>query len=226
MTPPPAQPQSGAAETPPPAQRLGSTAKTSHPAQLRSGAAETPRPARQRGVFVIAKDPFSKFNTNFFFIKELPFRGVSLALGLLTVAWPLAWAPGWAYAVAGAGAAAVLAAALTGWRPGSALAVATAIFSCAFSRAGIPVLTAEGLFILVYLLSSGAPVGLTQPGQWLRQQARLCAAGVIASGAVLGALALHSAASAWLTIVGLVAAVAAYLVALPSLRAGRRSPRE
>lgn len=212
MTPPPAQPQSGAAETPPPAQIRGSTATT-------------PRPARQRGFFVTAKDFISKFNKNFLVIKELPFRGVSLALGLLTVAWPLAWAPGWAYAVAGAGAAAVLAAALTGWRPGSALAVATAIFSCAFSHAGIPVLTAEGLFILVYLLSSGAPVRLTQLGQWLRQQARLCAAGVIASGAVLGALALHSATSAWLTIVGLVAAVAAYLIVLPSLRAGRRSPR-
>jgi hypothetical protein len=157
---------------------------------------------------------------------ELPFRGVNLALGLLTVAWPLAWAPGWAYVLAGAGAAAALAAAFAGWRPGPALAAGTAIFSCAFSRAGTAVLTAEGLFILGYLLSSGAPAGLTQPGQWLRQQARLCAAGVIASGAVLGALALHSAASAWLTIAGLVAAVAAYLIVLPSLRAARRSPRE
>lgn len=156
----------------------------------------------------------------------LGFRGASLALGLLTVAWPLAWAPGWAYVVAAAGAAAALAAALTGWRPGPALAVAAAIFSFAFSRAGTAALTAEGLFILVYLIVSAAPVGLTQLGRWLRHQARLCAAGVIASGAVLGALALHPTTSAWLTIVGLVAAVAAYLVALPSWRAIRRSPRE
>jgi hypothetical protein len=152
--------------------------------------------------------------------------GVSLGLGLLTVAWPLAWAPGWAYVVAGAGGAAALATALTGWRPGPALAVAAAIFSCAFSRAGTPVLTAEGLFILAYLLASGAPAGLTRPGQWLRHQARLCAAGVIASGAVLGALALHPGTSAWLTVAGLLAVVAAYLIALPSLRASRRSPRE
>jgi hypothetical protein len=169
----------------------------------------TPRPAHQLGS-----------------IRGLPFRGVSLALGLLTVAWPLGWAPGWAYPVAGVGAAAALAAAFTGWRPGPALAVATAIFSCAFSRAGTPALAAEGLFILVYLLAAGAPAGLTQPGRWVRHQARLFVAGVIAGGAVLGALALHPATSAWLTIVGLVAAVAAYLIALPSLRASRRSPRE
>jgi hypothetical protein len=157
---------------------------------------------------------------------ELPVRGVGLALGLLTVAWPLAWSSGWAYVVAGVGAAAALAAAFTGWRPGPALVAAAAILSCAFSRAGTAVLTAEGLFILVYLLAAGAPAGLAQPGQWLRRQAWLCAAGVIASGAVLGALALHPTTSAWLTIVGLVAAVAAYLIALPSPRAGRRSPRE
>jgi hypothetical protein len=157
---------------------------------------------------------------------SLGFRGVGLALGLLTVAWPLAWAPGWAYVVAAGGAAAALVAAFTGWRPGPALAVAAAIFSCAFSRAGTAALTAEGLFILLYLIASGAPARLTQPDQWLRHQARLCAAGVIASGAVLGALALHTTTSAWLTIVGLVAAVAAYLIALPSLRASRRPPRE
>ncbi|MFZ0192988.1 MAG: hypothetical protein WAL72_39240, partial [Streptosporangiaceae bacterium] len=44
--------------------------------------------------------------------------GVSVTLGLLTLAWPLAWAPPWAYATAIAGAAAVLAAALAGWTRG------------------------------------------------------------------------------------------------------------
>jgi hypothetical protein len=44
--------------------------------------------------------------------------GAAVALGLLTVAWPLAWAPGWAYAVAVLGAAAVLAAAQADWRQG------------------------------------------------------------------------------------------------------------
>ena len=40
-------------------------------------------------------------------------------------------------------------------------------------------------------------------------------AGLIASGAVLAAYAVHPSASAWLTVAGLAAAVAAYLIALP-----------
>jgi hypothetical protein len=158
----------------------------------------------------------------------LPFRphvlsGAAAALGLLTLAWPLAWAPGWAYALAVLGAAAVLAAAFAGWRRGSALAVAAAILACAFSRAGTAVLTAEGLLILAYLLAADAPAGLTRPGPWLRRQLRLVIAGVIAAAAVLAALALRPAPSAWLTAAGLAAAAGAYLIALPSTRAGRRN---
>ena len=143
------------------------------------------------------------------------------ALGLLSLAWPLAWAPPWAYAVAVAGAAAVLAAALAGWRSGPVLAVAAAVAACAFSRAGTAVLTAEGLFILGYLLAADAPAGLTRPGSWLRQQAFGGVAGLIASGAVLAALALHQVSSVWLTAAGLAAAAGAYLVALPLSRASR-----
>ena len=143
------------------------------------------------------------------------------ALGLLVVAWPLAWAPGWAYPVAVAGAGAVLAAALAGWRSGPAAAAAAGIAACAFTRAGAGVLAAEGLFILGYLLAADAPAGLLGPaswGRWLRQQLRLAVAGLIAAGAVLGALSLHQADSAWLTGAGLAAAVAAYLIALPFAR--------
>jgi hypothetical protein len=151
--------------------------------------------------------------------------GVTVALGLLTVAWPLAWAPGWAYVAAAAGAAAVLAAALAGWRHGPVLAVTAAISASAFSRAGTAVLAAEGLFILGYLIAAGAPPGLNagrpsaRPARWLRQQARLVVAGLVGSGAVLAALALHQASGAWLTVAGLAAAVAAYLIALPRSRA-------
>jgi hypothetical protein len=137
-------------------------------------------------------------------------------LGLLIIAWPLAWAPAWAFAVGAIGAAAVLAAAFRRWRQGPAIAVTVAIASAAFSRAGTAALAAEGLFILGYLLTADAP--LVRPGQWLKSQLRLCVAGVIASGAVLAALALHPASSPWLAVVGLVAAVAAYLTALPSAR--------
>jgi hypothetical protein len=114
-------------------------------------------------------------------------RGASLALGLLTVAWPLAWAP--------------------------------AITSCAFSRAGAPVLAAEGVFILAYLITAQALPGLGRPATWLRHQVRPGVAGLIASGAVLAALALHQPNAAWLSLAGLTAAVAAYLIALPRRRA-------
>jgi hypothetical protein len=152
------------------------------------------------------------------------FAIMELALGLLILAWPLAWAPPWAYASAVAGAAAVLAAALAGWRRGPVLAVAAAVAACAFSRAGTAVLAAEGLFILGYLLAADAPAGLTRPGSWLRQQAFGGVAGLIASGAVLAALAVHQVSSVWLTAAGLAAAAGAYLVALPLSRAARPGP--
>jgi len=139
-----------------------------------------------------------------------------MALGLATLAWPLAWAPAWTYAVAGLGAVAVLAAALLAWRRGPALAVAAAIISSAVSAAGTAVLAAEGLFILAYLLTADAPPGLARPGRWLRGQLPLLVAGLIAAGAVLAAFAVHQADSAWLTVAGLAAAVAAYLIALAS----------
>jgi hypothetical protein len=104
------------------------------------------------------------------------------------------------------------------------LGVAAAVTTCAFSRAGTAVLAAEGLFILGYLLAADAPRGLAVPGPWLRRQAPLLLAGLIAAGAVLAmdaALAMDAvdlAASAWITLAGLAAATAAYLIALPSRR--------
>jgi hypothetical protein len=158
-------------------------------------------------------------------------RGVSVALGLLTVAWPLAWAPAGAYPVAVAGALIVLGAAVANWRSGPALAAAAAIVVSLSSRAGTAVLAAEGLFILCYLIAADGPRGLNPSiagarpgssaswGRWLRSQVRLGVAGLIGTGAVLAALALHQASAAWLTMAGLVAAVAAYLIALPRSRA-------
>lgn len=161
---------------------------------------------------------------------KITVRGTSVVLGLLAVAWPLAWAPAGAYAVAVAGALAVLGAALANWHSGPALAAAAAIVVSAVSRAGTGVLAAEGLFILCYLIAADARPGLNQGapgagpgssaswGRWLGGQVRLGVAGLIASGAVLAALALHQAGAAWLTVAGLVAAVAAYLIALPRSR--------
>jgi hypothetical protein len=155
------------------------------------------RVPRQAGVARLAQVP--------------PPAGLAVVLGLLTVAWPLAWAPAWTYPVAGLGAVAALTA--PRWRRGPVLAVAAGVVSCAVSTAGAAVLTAEGLFILCYLLAADAPPG--RPAQWLRRQAVLLVAGLIAAGAVLAMDAVHLAASAWITVAGLAAAVAAYLVALP-----------
>jgi hypothetical protein len=151
--------------------------------------------------------------------------GAAAVLGLLTVAWPLAWAPAWTYLVAGLGALAVLAAVLTRWPRGPVLAVVAAVICCALSTAGAAVLAAEGLFILAYLLAADAPPGLARPAPWLRRQAVLLAAGLIAAGAVLAMDAVHLAASAWIAVVGLAAAVAAYLVALPPRRAQTPRPQ-
>lgn len=146
-----------------------------------------------------------------------PMSFTALAVGLLTVAWPLAWAPVWAYVVSAAGALAVLAAVFAGWRPAPVLAVTAAIASAAFSHAGTAVLTAEGLFILGYLLVADAPP--VHPSRWLRSQLRRpYVAGLIASGAVLAALWMHPASSPWLAVAGLAAGVAAYIAALPSAR--------
>lgn len=136
-------------------------------------------------------------------------KSAALALGLLTVAWPLAWSPAWTYPVAGLGAAAVLAGAFLKWGP--ALAVAAAVVSCAAAGVPVAVLAVEGLVILGYLLVTGAPPEL---GRWLRGQLPLVAAGALAGAAVLAAVAVRPSGSAWLALAGLAAAVAAYLVAL------------
>ncbi|MGD0063040.1 MAG: hypothetical protein ABSB76_06335 [Streptosporangiaceae bacterium] len=160
-----------------------------------------------------------------------PMRLASIAtvtLGLLAVAWPLAWAPPWTYALAGLGGLAVLAAAR--WRRGPALAVTVAVITCAASAAGVAVMAAEGLFVLGYLLLADLPAGLPGipglpgPGRWLRGQLPLLVAGLIAAGAVLAAFAVHQASTVWLTGAGLAAAVAAYLIALPSRRQRRSRP--
>ena len=60
-----------------------------------------------------------------------------------------------------------------------------------------------------------APRGLPSPGRWLRRQAVLLAAGLMASGAALAAYTARPADSAWLAFAGVAAAATAYLVALP-----------
>jgi hypothetical protein len=177
---------------------------------------QKPVPAPQAPVATSFPNPASPIGASG------PMSFTALAVGLLAVAWPLAWAPAWAYVVSAAGALAVLAAVFAVWRPAPALAVTAAIASAAFSHAGTAALTAEGLFILGYLLVADAPQ--VRPSRWLRSQLRPYVAGLIASGAVLAALWMHPASSPWLAVAGLAAGVAAYLTALPSARRLSRYP--
>lgn len=138
-----------------------------------------------------------------------------LVLGLVVVGLPSALAPPWTIAIASIGAVAVVAAvvAVAAWRPerrhaAVSLAVGAAIVTCAFSHAGIPALAAEGVLILAYVLASNSVF----PN-------RLLIAGVAATLIVAGALTVHPGASAWLTGTGLLAAVAAFVFAVP---VGRR----
>jgi len=132
-----------------------------------------------------------------------------LVLGLLAVGLPPVLGPAWTIAVASFGALAVVAAAWP-WRRRHAavsIAVGAAIVTCAFSHAGIPALAAEGVLILAYVLVNHAVF-----------PARQFIAGVVATLVVAGALTVHPGVSAWLTGIGLAAAVAAFGVAVPSRR--------
>lgn len=154
-------------------------------------------------------------------------RGVAapVVLGLLCLAWPLAWAPVWvAVWVAPAGTAAAVAGAVAGRRWAVTLVVAVAVVACGLSRAGDLVMAAEGLFILGYLLVADvliARLGALGAVGWLRRELPALVAGVVASALVLGALAVRLAVSPWLTMVGLIALVIAYRIAVPATRRRR-----
>jgi Ca2+/H+ antiporter len=127
---------------------------------------------------------------------------VRVGVGLAMVAWPPAFAPAWTIALASLGAAAV---GLAVRRPAAvSVAVGAAIVTCAFAHAGIPALAAEGVLILAYL------TGFSK---------RQLAVGVAATVLVAAGLAVHPGASAWLTGFGLLAAVAAFALAVPARRA-------
>jgi hypothetical protein len=162
---------------------------------------------------------------------------VTLA-GLALVAVPLTAEPIWAYfigavglAVAASGPAAALARRVAtirrpalsrwlgpaGWAGAGTLTAALAIAECAVSRLNAAALAAEGLLLLGYLLLLDAPAGVPAGaiGRWLRSRVRAMLAGVVATGLVLTGLAAAPSDAAWLLLVGLGAAMAAYLMAIP-----------
>jgi hypothetical protein len=141
--------------------------------------------------------------------------------GLPMLVVPALAAPAVAAALTGAGVLAVIASLVTraGRRraPAATLAASIPVIQCAVWHPGIAGLAIEGLLILGYLIMLDGPerAGRTVAVRWLRSQAPAGIAGLAGTGAALAALALPSAASPWLVLAGLAAAVAAYLIAVP-----------
>ncbi len=108
---------------------------------------------------------------------------------------------------------------------GTAAAVA-AIAGCAASRLDTAAMAGEGLLLLVFVLLLGRPAGLAGGAvrTWLRLRAPAVLAAVAVTGIVLAALATVPGASPWLALGGLVAAVAAYVVAPPRSRSRGPGP--
>jgi len=104
------------------------------------------------------------------------------------------------------------------------LAAVAVIIECAASRLDNAALAGEGLLLLGFLLLLGRPAGLKggTVGTWLRLRLPAVLGAVAATGIVLAAVAAVPGSSPWLALGGLVAVVAAYLVAAPWSGSGSR----
>ena len=97
------------------------------------------------------------------------------------------------------------------------VAAGVVVIECAASRLDTAAMAGEGLLLLGFLLLLGRPAGLAggTARAWLRLRLPAVLGAVAASGIVLAALAAVPGSSPWLALGGLVAAVAAYVVAAP-----------
>jgi hypothetical protein len=97
------------------------------------------------------------------------------------------------------------------------VAAVVVIIECAASRLDTAAMAGEGLLLLGFLLLLGRPAGLAggTARAWLRLRLPAVLGAVAATGIVLAALAAVPGSSPWLALGGLVAAVAAYVIAAP-----------
>jgi hypothetical protein len=160
--------------------------------------------------------------------REMLVLRVAMALiGRVLVGIPLHADPAWVALAADIGLVAALLTALMpwGWAGGPAAVTAmAAIVESAASKLSLTAMAGEGVLLLCYLLLLDAPARLSRSdaGPWLRRLTPRALAGLIAAGVLLAALSVSPAASPWIALAGLAAAVAAYLIVLP-VRPG--SPR-
>lgn len=144
-------------------------------------------------------------------------KAATLLAGVLVVLVPVVTGPSWAQPAAAIGLLGVL---VSAWRRlgwAGLVAVIAAIVQCAISRPGAPVLAAEGLLILGYLLLLDIPPEIPRQARprWLRQQFPMALAALVTAGAVLAGLALAVASAWWYALAGIGAAVVAVVIALP-----------
>jgi len=162
-------------------------------------------------------------------LADLLLRAATGCLGAGMVVLPAPELPARAWALLPAGlllVAASLAGPSAPWRAVGTLAAAAAVIEAALGQPGLPVLAAEGLLILGYLLLADAPRAMAAATavRWLGQQLPAVAWGTLATALVLVVLAVPVPVSAWLLVAGAGAAVAATIAALPHRPGQPRKP--
>jgi hypothetical protein len=157
-------------------------------------------------------------------VKSAGVSGVAMAgaaaCGVAMLALPALTAPALAQAITAAGLLAVAASLVGRWSPAATLAATAAIAQCVIARPATALIAADGLLILGFMLLVDAPRHAPPPAarRWLRAQAPATIAAVLVTGAVLAAITLPAASSAWIALAGTATAVAAYLIAIPRQR--------
>jgi hypothetical protein len=144
-------------------------------------------------------------------------QAVTALAGAAMVVVPALVGSSWGQAAAAVGLLGVIASL---WRVlawASLVAVAAAIAGCVICVLAAPLLAADGLLILGYLLLLDIPRPIPAQAipRWVRRQRPLALAGLATSGAVMAGLALPVAGWWWLVLPGIAAAVAATAIALP-----------
>jgi hypothetical protein len=144
-------------------------------------------------------------------------KAVTVLAGGVMVLVPALAGSSWAQATAAVGLLGVLASLWRALTQAGLAAATAAIAGCAISRPSAPLLAAEGLLILGYLLLLDIPRGIPRQAtpRWVHQQLPAAIAGLATSGAVLAGLTLPVASPWWIVLAGIGAAVVAVLIALP-----------
>ncbi len=153
-------------------------------------------------------------------------KAAAALLGLLMLAVPALSSPAQALAATAAGVLLIVASVVNrpGWQSAGTIAAVIAVIQCAVWRPGVISLAIEGLLMTGYLILLSGPRRAGRPvtTRWLLGQLPSGIAALTAVGVIVTVLAVRTAASPWIFLIGLAAAAAGYRMALPR---HPRSPR-